>query len=117
MVTKKVIETLYKQFNRPPKEADELNISLLFDYAFENHGIVIDENDLYIGSINPASPFARIPLRNIHAIVEFENLIAIVLPTAIIFLNKENSDVSIHLNLTDDSDNSLWGKLTGIFKK
>lgn len=115
MVTKNVIQTLYKQHSRPPREADELNIALLFDYAFENHGIVIDECNLYIGSVDPSSPFARIPLRNIHAIVEFEDWIAIVLPTAIVFLNKETSEVNIHLNL--DSDESLWGKLSGIFKK
>lgn len=53
MVTKKVIDKIYRQFNHPPQSVDELNIGLLFDYAIENHGIVIDENDLYIGSVDP----------------------------------------------------------------
>lgn len=112
MVTKKVIQTLYRQFNKPPKTADELNIALLFDYALENHGIFIDEDNLYIGSVDPKSPFATLPLRRIHEIVEFETCIAIVLPAAIIFLNKEDSEVYIHLRLDDPDENpSIWEKL------
>lgn len=116
MVTKKVIQTLYKQFNKPPQSVDELNIALLFDYALENHGIVIDEDNLYIGSIDPSSPFATLRLDRIHEIVEFANWIAIVLPSSIVFLNKENHEVHIHLKL-DDDEPSLWDRVKGVFKK
>ena len=115
MVTKKVIQTLYKQFSRPHKSADELNISLLFDYALENHGIFIDEDNLYIGSVDPASPFATIPLPRINQIVEFETWLAIVLPSSIIFLDKDDSDVNIHLRL-DDEKPSLWQRIKDAFK-
>lgn len=115
MVTKKVIQTLYKQFSPPPKSADELNISLLFDYALENHGIFIDEDNLYIGSVDPASPFATIPLPRINQIVEFETCLAIVLPSSIIFLDKDDSDVNIHLRL-DDEKPSLWQRIKDAFK-
>lgn len=108
MLTKKVIEKIYRQYNRPPKSADELNIPLLFDYAFENHGIVIDENELYIGSVDPKSPFAVIPLNRIHGILEFQNYIAIVLHSSILFLNKNNSSVHVHIRM---SQPSLWSKL------
>lgn len=114
MVTKKVIQTLYKQFSRPPKSADELNTSLLFDYALENHGIFIDEESLYIGSVDPSSPFATIPLSRINQIVEFETCLAIVLPASIIFLDKEDSDVNIHLRLDDDRP-SLWQRIKQAF--
>lgn len=109
MVNKKVIAQLYKQFPRPPKTPDELNISLLFDYCFENHGIVIDENELYIGSVDPNSPFACIPLRNINEIVEFETQVAIVLRSSIIFLSKDSSDVNVHINFDEPK--------TGIFDR
>ncbi|MCM1519530.1 MAG: hypothetical protein NC098_01945 [Lachnoclostridium sp.] len=108
MVTKEVIDTLYKKYSKPPKSPQELNLALLFDYAFENHGIIIDENDLYITSIDPSSPFACIPLDRICEIVEFAEVIAIVLPAAIIFLNKKNSDVNIHLRMTKPS---LWDRM------
>lgn len=110
MVTKKVIDTLYKQFNKPPKSPDELNLGLLFDYAFENHGIFIDENHLYIGSVDPKSPFAMLPLSQINEIVEFDKVIAIVLPAAIVFLNKDDSEVHIHIRMEDEKP-SVWSRL------
>ena len=75
MVTKKVIQTLYRQFRKPPKSPDELNLGLIFDYAMDNHGIFIDEDNLYIGSVEPSSPFATIELKRIHEIVEFEKVL------------------------------------------
>ncbi|MDE5918327.1 MAG: hypothetical protein K2L91_00380 [Duncaniella sp.] len=117
MVTQEVIKTLYRQFNKPPKSVDELNLALLFDYAVENHGIFLDEESLYIGSVDPRSPFATLPLSRINEIVEFETVIAVVLPAAIVFLNKEDSDVNIHIRLDDDEeDRSIWSKLKSCFK-
>lgn len=112
MVTKKIIESIYKNYNRPPSSPDELNIGLLFDYAMENHGIIIDENDLFIGSVDPDSPFAVLPLDHVHEILEFDNYIAIVLPNSIVFLNKNNSEVHVHVRLESPS---IWEKLKGAF--
>ncbi|MDE5953703.1 MAG: hypothetical protein K2G72_03370 [Duncaniella sp.] len=108
MVTKQVIEKIYKLYKRPPASPDELNLGLLFTHALENHGIVIDENDLYIGSVDPKSPFAAIPLRHIHEILEFETCLAIVLRNSMIFLNKHNSDVNVHLRMEEPS---VWSRL------
>lgn len=108
MVTRQLIDKIYKLYKRPPASPDELNLGLLFAYALENHGIVIDENDLYICSVDPKSPFATIPLRHICEILEFETCIAIVLRNSIIFLNKENSDVNVHLRMETPS---VWSKL------
>ncbi len=108
MVTKKLIDSIYKKYSSVPASPDELNIGLLFDYAMENHGIVIDENDLYIGSVDPSSPFAILPLDHIHEILEFEKYIAIVLPNSIIFLDKTSSDVNVHIRM---EKSSLWSKL------
>ncbi len=118
MVTQEVIKTLYRQFNKPPKSVDELNIALLFDYAVENHGIYLDEECLYIGSVDPKSPFATLPLDRINEIVEFESVIAIVLPAAIVFLGKDNSDVNVHIRLDDDeAEHTLWGKIKACFSR
>ncbi len=75
---------------------------LLFDSAGENHNISVDFDDnmnaeLIIGSIDPKSPFHRMPMSHIHAIVPFEDWVAIVLHSSIIFLNKKDSRVSIHI--------------------
>lgn len=107
MVTRKLIDAIYRKYNRPPSSPDELNLGLLFDYAMENHGIVIDENDLFIGSVEPTSPFAQLPLDHIHEILEFENQIAIVLRNSILFLNKHDSDVNVHIRMENPS---LWSR-------
>lgn len=112
MVTKKVINTLYRQFPTPPRSVDELNISLIFEHAVENHGIFIDEDFLYIGSVDPSSPFSMIPLNRINEIVEFDSVIAIVLHSSIIFLNKTTDEVNIHVKMEKPS---LWERLKMFF--
>lgn len=101
MITKKVIQTLYKKYRKLPPSPDCLDIPLLFDCASAHHNVMIDMDGpvdtLLIRSIDPDSPFHRIPLERIHAIVPFEEWVAIVLHSSIIFLNKKSSKVSVHI--------------------
>lgn len=101
MITKKVIESLYKKYKKLPESPDYLDMPLLFDYASEHHNITIDMDgpvdSLVINSIDPSSPFHRIALERIHAIVPFEEWVAIVLHSSIIFLNRKSNKVSIHI--------------------
>lgn len=100
MVTKKIIDALYKQYRKPPKSIDDLPVSILFEHTADNHGLVIDEENLYIGSIDPRSPFSTIALRHINEIVEFHDQIAIVLHSSIIFLSKASDE--IYINIKDE---------------
>lgn len=100
MITKKTIDNIYRKYNRPPYSIEQLNIGLLIDYVLEKHDIAIDDEKITIGSLSPDSPFSTIRLSNIHEILEFDSSIAIVLPHSIIFLNKDNSDVNIHINMS-----------------
>jgi len=98
MITEKVINSLYKKYKKRPESADELDIALLFENLTNTHDIAIDdEANLIINSIQPDSPFHRIPLGHIHAIVEFEHNIAIVMHSSIIFLNKKDSRTYVHI--------------------
>lgn len=99
MITRKVIDTLYKKYSKLPKSPDCLDFVLLFETVAGHHNINIDiESDtMQIGSIDQASPFHSIPLSKIHAIVPFEEWVAVVLHSSIIFLNKKNNKVSIHI--------------------
>ncbi len=100
MITQTVIDQLYKKFKNPPTSADELDVDLLFEHLIENHDIQIDDHaNLIIGSMPETSPFHRIPLSNIHAIVEFENKVAIVLHSSIIFLSKRDNRTSVHIKI------------------
>lgn len=101
MITRKVIQTLYKKYRKLPASPDYLDIPLLFDAASAHHNVTIDMegpvDTLVIRSIDPDSPFHRLPLERIHAIVPFEEWVAIVLHSSIIFLNRQSSKVSVHV--------------------
>lgn len=103
MISKQVIQALYKKYRKAPESPDCLDIPLLFDYAAEHHNISIDMegavDSLVINSVDQSSPFHRIALERIHAIVPFEEWVAIVLHSAIIFLNRRSSRVSIHIQM------------------
>ncbi len=103
MITKEVIDSIYKQYKSRPSSPDTLNLGLLFQYAIDNHAIFVDDGNLVIDSVSPDSPFHTIPLSNIHEIVEFENSIAVVLHSSIIFLNKHDDAVHVHLRMQKPS--------------
>lgn len=96
MVTKKVIESLYKTCNTRPESPDELNIAALFE-ALPFHGVQIEDGDVVINSIPDESPFHRISLSRINDIIEFEDEVAIVLHSSIIFLNKADGRANVHI--------------------
>jgi hypothetical protein len=114
MITKQVINELYKKYRHKPLTTDELNLAPLFDYAIEHHGITIDDHRLIINSISQLSPFHSIELEHIHAIVEFDNRIAIVLLTSIIFLDKEDDSAHIHIKVAKPS---CWERIQWWWKK
>lgn len=99
MITGQVIDTLFKKYKKRPDSPDDLDISLLFDDDLSDiHGLTISPDDnLIIGSIDPLSPFHRIPMRHIHAFVVFEKWVAIVLHSSIIFLNRKEPQVTLNI--------------------
>ncbi len=117
MITRKVIQTLYKKYRKLPESPDCLDMPLLFENALQ-HNINIDMDgpvdSLVIGSISPYSPFHRVPLERIHAIVPFEEWVAIVLHSSILFLNRKSSKVSIHVRTESPS---IWSRLANFLRR
>lgn len=99
MITRKNIDEIYTKYSKLPKSTDDLDMGLLFDSASEYHGVYIDPdtNELIISSVEPDSPFHAIPVSKIHAIIPFEEWIAIVLHSSIIFLNRQLSKVAVDI--------------------
>lgn len=114
MITKEVIDEIYRKYDKRPPTPFDLNLSLLFEYAVDNHAINLDEEKVVINSIAPDSIFHSIDLRNIHEIVEFEESIAIVLHSSIIFLNKFDNKSYIHIK---SPKLSLWDKVRNKLNK
>ncbi len=111
MIQKKVIDAIYKKYRRRPVSPDELNIPLLFEQLPEDAGIEIDGNDIIINSIDSRSPFHKIPVNHIHAILEFDEAVAIVLHSSIVFISKEDGSVHVHIK---EIGMSLIDRLRGI---
>ncbi len=118
MITKQVIDALYKKYRKRPESPDCLDMPLLFEAAAEHHNISIDMegpvDSLIIRSVDPMSPFHRLPLEKIHAIVPFEEWVAIVMHSSIIFLSTKSSKVSVHIKSVGPS---LTDKIKNIFSK
>lgn len=112
MITKKVIDTIYKRYNKRPKSTDDLNVALLFEGVHPGHGIEINGNMLVVNSVPAQSPFHEIPLTAVHAIIEFEEHVAIVLHSSILFLNRNSEGVSVHIKPFKPT---LKEKLAGMF--
>lgn len=117
MISQKVIDQLYKKYNKRPKSIDELNIPLLFEAVHPMHGIEFDEGELIINSISADSPFHRLPLALVHEIVEFEDVVAIVLHSSIIFLSRtadHKSPVQVHIKPIEPS---MADRFKSMFKR
>lgn len=110
MISSEVISSIYKQFPKRPNSIDELDFATLFEKAGINHDILVDPEteELTIASISPQSPFHKIPLKNVHAFVPFENWIAIAMHSSIVFLSSKDNKVSIHIK---PETPSLWSRL------
>lgn len=109
MITKKVIDELYRRFRKRPACIEHLDIGLLFDYASEYHNITIDgDGNIIIDSIDEQSPFHKISLDRVHGFYHFDDVIAIVLHSSIIFLNKHDNGVNVHIKFDKPS---LWERV------
>lgn len=112
MISNKVIDAIYKQYRKRPASPDELDIPLLFEKVPEEVGIEVDGNDIVINSIDQSSLFRRIPVGNIHAIVEFDEAVAIVMHSSILFISKEDGTIHVHLK---NIGPSLIDRLRSVF--
>lgn len=97
MIHKKVIDAIYKKFKHRPNTPDELDIPLLFEKLPETASVEIDGDELVLPMVDISSPFHRIPVSHIHAIIDFDEAVAIVLHSSIVFISKDDGSVSVHL--------------------
>ncbi|MCH5318121.1 MAG: hypothetical protein J1E38_00230 [Paramuribaculum sp.] len=97
MITKKVIDAIYKACPKPPANPDDLNVDILFEKIEDPLAISFDDRWLVLHTVPENSPFHKIELKRIHCIEEFEDEVAIVLHSSIIFLNKKDGVPHVHI--------------------
>lgn len=97
MLTSNVIQQIYKKHNKPCGSQIENEVQNLVSQLKSCHKIRVENKQFILDNLSNDSPFHSLPLDKICGITEFESVYAIVIPTCIIFLNKKNADVNVHI--------------------
>ncbi len=97
MITDKVIKEIYRKFSRPPKDREELQLDYFIPLLQENHNLSVDDDEIILSDLEEFNPFRRFLIRRVCGILEFTKFIAIVLPTHILFLGKDDKAMRIHM--------------------
>lgn len=97
MIKHEHIKKLYDKHNIESRA--ELNLKMLKNDSIKHHSIGFDEEFVSIKSLDADSPFYEIPIKNIAGIEELPHHTAIILRNSILFLNKSNNDIHVHINI------------------
>lgn len=116
MITRDVIKEIYKKYAKRPKGVDSLDFPLLFEGVGETHNLLIDPEtqELTVASLAPDSPFHKVSLKRVHAFLPFEEWVAIVMHSSILFLNKKKPIASVHIK---EPELSLWDRIKNKIEK
>ena len=96
MITEEVIKEIYKNYNKPAKSRDELNLPHMVEVLSPHHKLKVDDDEIIVESIEEFSPFRRFLIRGLYAVLEFDRNIAFVFKTHILFFSKKDSNMSVH---------------------
>lgn len=104
MITKKVIKDIYKEYNKPNGNIEELRIPYYLKMLEPYHHLKYEDDELIFEDMDEFNPFRRILVRNLHAVLEFSKMVAFVFPNHILFLGKRSSELSAHFKPEDEAE-------------
>ena len=116
MITKEVIQDIYKEYKTPSTNLEDLNIPRFLKMLEPHHNLKFDGEELIFEDMEEFNPFRRILVRNLHAILEFSKMVAFVFPNHILFLGKRNSELSVHFKPEDkpeEKKKNIFSRLFG----
>lgn len=98
MISKQVIEEIYKKYNKPPKKVDDLRIPYFLDLLSKSHHLRLsqDQEEIVNEDLDNYNPFKRFLIRRMTAILEFERMVAFAFDNHIIFFQKDSTDMRVH---------------------
>lgn len=101
MITEEVIKEIYKNYNKPCRNEDELNLPYFADLLSAHHKLRIDDDEVIVESTEEFSPFRRFLKRGLYAVLEFDRNVAFVFKSHIIFFSKKDDNMSVHFRPAD----------------
>lgn len=96
MITEEVINEIYKNYSKPCKNEEELNLPYFADLLKEHHKLKIDSDEVVVESLEESSPFRRFLKRGLFAVLEFDRNVAFVFQAHILFFSKTSNKLSVH---------------------
>lgn len=96
-INEELTKDLYRRFRHRSATLDGRNLHLIADFIVDDRGVTLEDDSLIFTETPPGSPFRAILLENINGVADLGKLLAIVLHSSIIFLNKETLQTSVHL--------------------
>lgn len=111
MITKEVIKELYKNYSKPPKDREELNIPYFISLLKPHHELLANDFEIVVGNLEDFSPFKRFLIRGLNAILEFDREVAFVFRDHILFFSKV--DDNLNVNFKPEGKTNLFARLFG----
>lgn len=100
MITASTIANLYSSFATAPALFEDRGLTALMDMAFDTDAVDFDGDRLVFNGIEPSSPLHSVEIERIYGAAEIQGHMAVVLPAAIIFINKADHSVRVHIKNT-----------------
>lgn len=115
MITDKVINEIYKTYKKPHTNREELNLPHYLEILKKHHNInhIEEDDEIIIEDLEEFNPFRRFLVRSLHAILDFDKIIAFVFPNHILFMGKNSSLLRVHLKPEEDEKKSFLKKIFG----
>lgn len=119
MISNEVIKEIYRTNPKPPKRLEDLEIFNALDLLRDNHHIAIDSDELkptteiIIEDLEDSNPFRRFLLRSLHAVLEFDKMVAFVFQNHILFLGKYDNQLRVHFKPEPEKKPGLWSRIFG----
>ena len=78
MITQEVINEIYKNYNKPCKNEEDLNLPYFVELLKPHHKLKLDDMEVIVESEEEFSPFRRFLKRGLFAVLEFDRNVAFV---------------------------------------
>lgn len=119
MITDEVIREIYKTNRKPPKDLNELGLPEALYTLKDHHSLTLDSEDLtkaevVLNDLEEFNPFRRFLVRSLHAILEFDKMMAFVFANHILFLGKNDKQLRVHFRPEEEEEKpSFFSRIFG----
>lgn len=98
MITPKVLKEIYKKYDKPPKDVEELRLPYFLELLSKFHNLTVspDKEEIIIEDLDNFNPSKRLLIKRITGILEFNRMVAFAFNNHIVLFQKDSPDMRIH---------------------